>query len=436
VWAPTDEELAALRAAGITTVGLAFNGGIFPGRIAAANTGGASRSPVLRTAVAQQVLLGRRRGAYPGTLMASIAFVKQAFYDAQHEARARTAWERQPTGPRPSYAPESRALGAAATGGLPVWFHANAERDIGPIVDLAADLGVTDYTLVGVQEGWRSIALLRRAARPVVVSLDFPAANEITGRTFELHVAPASGKDEAGERADSAAVLQARGNAGAIARAGIPMSLTTYGMSSPSQLRAHTAAAIAAGLSRDEALRALTTAPARLLGIDAVVGTVEAGKLANLVIVNGDIFDPAARIRDVFVEGVRYPIPVPPARQQRDSAAARGAGHVVVTGEWTGEIDSPSGLMQFSLEITGGGDALAGTFSSELGSVNLRGSQAGADVTLSGTWTPPGGTALAVTLTGRVAGDDLSGTITAQGMSPFAFKARRRGPGAFQEESR
>jgi hypothetical protein len=108
----------------------------------------------------------------------------------------------------------------------------------------------------------------------------------------------------------------------------------------------------------------------------------------------------------------------------------------MVTGEWTGEIDSPSGLMQFSLEITGGGDALAGTFSSELGSVNLRGSQAGADVTLSGTWTPPGGTARAVTLTGRVAGDDLSGTITAQGMSPFAFKARRRGPGAFQEESR
>lgn len=434
VWSPSDAELATLRAAGVTTVGLAFNGGIFPGRVAAANTGGSSRSPILRAGIAQQVLLGRRRGAYPGTLMASIAYVKQSFYDAQHDARVRQAWERQPTGPRPVYSAEHRALEAAANGSLPVWFNASNERDLHHIVAVAGDIGVSNFTIIGAQEGWRQIDLLRRTGRPVIVSLDFPSANQISGRSFELHVAPVSGDDEAGERADSAAALQARGNAGALARAGIPLALTTHGMSSSAQLRERVSAAIAAGLSSDEALRALTVTPAELLGVSSIVGTIETGKLANLVVVNGDIFDPKARIRDVFVEGVRYQIPAPQERPQRGADAADAAA-AVVTGEWVGEIDAPNGMMQFTLTISGAEAELTGQLASEMGSVPLRGTQSGADITLHGTFTPPGGTALAITLTGRVTGDDLRGAVTTQGMSPFAFTARRREPGAAQQEA-
>jgi hypothetical protein len=434
VWSPSDSELAALRAAGVTTLGLAFNGGIFPGRVAAVNTGGASRSPVLRAGIAQQVLLGRRRGGYPGTLMASIAFVKQSFYDAQHSMRTRQAWERQPSGPRPDYSSDSRALEPAVSGTLPIWLHASTERELDHIVEVAADLGVSGYTIVGAREGWRQIDLLRRAERPVIVSLDFPSANQISGRSFELHVAPVTGEDEAGEQADSAAVLQARGNAGALARAGVQIALSSYGMSSPRRLREHVSAAVDAGLSADEALRALTVTPARLLGIESVAGTIETGKIANLVVVRGDIFDTDAPIRDVFIEGVRYEIPAP---QPRRANGERGAGAEVVTGDWVGEIDSPNGLIQFTLTIGGSGEELTGRLTSEMGAVELTGSQSGADITLAGTWTPPGGTALALSLTGRVSGDDLRGTITAQGMSPFEITARRRTPGAaFQEVSR
>jgi imidazolonepropionase-like amidohydrolase len=435
VWAPSDAELAALRAQGVTTLGLAFNGGIFPGRVSAVNTGGApARSPVLRAGIAQQVLLGRRRGAYPGTLMASIAYVKQSFYDTQHGMRSRQAWERQPSGPRPDYSADSRALEPAVSGTLPVWLHASSERELGHIIDVAAELGVSNYTIVGAQEGWRQVDLLRRAGRPVIVSLDYPSASQISGRSFEMHIAPVSGEDEAGEEADSGAVREARGNAGVLARAGVQIALSSYGMSSAARLREHAGAAIAAGLGPDEALRALTVTPARLLGIESVAGTIETGKIANLVVVRGDIFDPDAPIRDVFLEGVRYEIPPPEPRQQR---AAGGADDVVVTGGWVGEIDSPNGLMQFELTIAGGGDALTGRFNTEMGAVELTGEQNGADITLSGTWTPPGGTALSVTLTGRVSGDDLRGTLTAQGMSPFEIRARRRTPGgAFEEVSR
>jgi imidazolonepropionase-like amidohydrolase len=438
VWSPSDNQLADLRAEGVTTLGLAFNGGIFPGRVAVVATGGANRSPVLRAGIAQQVLLGRRRGEYPGTLMGSIAFVKQSFYDAQHGMRARRAWESQPSGPRPEYSAESRALEPAVGGTLPVWLHASGERELDHIVEVAAELGVSGYTIVGAQEGWRQIDLLTRLGAPVIVSLDFPSANQISGRSFELHVAPPTGDDEAGEQADSAAAFEARGNAGVLARAGVPIALSTYGMNSPDDLREHVRAAIDAGLSPDEALRALTVTPARLLGIDGVAGTIETGKLANLVVVRGDIFDPDAPIRDVFLEGVRYQIPAAEPRQAR-GANARGAGAAaaVVTGDWVGEIDSPNGMMQYTLTISGSGENLTGRIDSEMGAVNLTGSQSGADITLSGTWTPPGATSLGITLTGRVEGDDLRGTLTAQGMSAFPITARRRSPGAsFQEMSR
>src|SRR5690606_18852820 len=101
--------------------------------------------------------------------------------------------------------------------------HASGEREIGHIVDVASELGVDEYTIVGAQEGWRQIDLLTRLRAPVIVSLDFPAANQISGRTFELHVAPPSGDDRAGEQADSAAARVARGNAGVLARAGVPI---------------------------------------------------------------------------------------------------------------------------------------------------------------------------------------------------------------------
>jgi imidazolonepropionase-like amidohydrolase len=422
VWSPSPEQLALLRGAGLTAIGLAFDGGIFPGRVGAVHTGDTD-ARVLRPGVAQQVLLGRRRGGYPGTLMASISFVRQSLYDAQHELRTRQAWERQPTGPRPEFNADSRALEPVITGALPAWLHAASERDLGRILEIADDAGLRNFVIVGAQEGWRAVDELRRAARPVIVSLDFPEPAEISGRAHELLVAPISGRDEPKERADSAAALQARGNAAALQRAGLQIALTTYGMADPAQLRERARAAIDAGLPADEALRALTITPARLLGIESLVGTIEVGKLANLVVVRGDIFG-TAPIREVFVEGRRYEVPAPQQRQRAQNG--RGQERSAIAGDFVGEIDSPMGLMQFTFAIAGSGDQLTGTFSSELGSIDLSGVQTDNEFVLNGTWTPPGMTALTTSITGRVTGDDLRGTITAQGMAPMPFTARRR----------
>lgn len=435
VFAPSESELEAYRAAGVTTLGLAFeSGGIFPGQTAAVGTGSADAAElVLRTPVSLQVTFGRRLGAYPGTLMGTIAYIKQAFHDAAYDARATEAFEGSPSAPRPSYDAEHRALAPAAAGSLPVWFTGSTERELERVTSLAAELGVQNYTIVGAQEGWKVADLLKSAARPVIVSLDFPAPNAVTGRAFDLHVAPASGEDTVAEEADSAAARAARGNAAALASAGVPFALASYG-GAAGDFRTAILAAVEAGLAPDDALRALTETPARVLGIDGVAGSIEPGKLANLVVVEGDLFSDSGRVREVIVEGERFELSEPARRGGRGGgrgdATGEDAGEAPrVAGEWAGSMESPGGTFPFTLNLSLDDSALTGTLASEMGTVALSGELNDQDVVLTGTATPPGMNAMDITISGTITGDDLSGTIAVQGMADTPFSARRRGPG-------
>jgi imidazolonepropionase-like amidohydrolase len=429
VWSPTDQNRSALRAAGLTTLGIAFEGGLFPGRVSVVTTRDADpRTVVLKSPVAQQVEFGRRRSGYPGTYIGALAYVEQSFLDAQHDRLVEQAASRNPaTAPRPVYDPEHRALQDAVAGTLPAWVHASSRREIQRHIEVARSSGLTNYLVIGAQEGYQNPAALKAIGKPAIVSLDFPQPGSITGRAYELHVAPASGEDEVGAENDSTAARAARANAAALVAAGIPVALVSRGVNSPGEFRSRVLAVVEAGLAPDEALRALTVTPAQVLGIEGLVGTIEPGKLANLVVVEGDLFSKDGHIRQVFVEGERYDIPAQPAGGRGGPGGAAGAATAV--GEWTGEFEGPNGMMQFSLVLEAQGTSLSGTLTTEIGPVTLTGEQNGADVTLRGTATPPGMNAIQITITGRVQGDELRATLDAQGMAVVPFNGRRRNPG-------
>jgi len=431
VFAATEGDLDGLRSAGITTVGLAFDGGIFPGRVSAVNlTGGDVAGMVVKSPVAQQVALGQRRGGYPSTGMGAIAYVRQSFWDAQWDQRAAEAFQGNPAAAqRPGYDPEHRALQPAATGAMPVWYAATSERDLRRIIGLAAETGVRDYVLVGAQEGYRTVDALKAAARPVIVGLSYPGLDRVSGRAFELHVAPISGTDPAGAEADSVVARALRANAATLAAAGIAIAFSGQGLT-PAQFRLGIAGVIEAGLPADEALRAATLTPARLLGLEAALGSVEPGKLANLVVVQGDIFSRDAKIRHVFIEGLRFDIPEAAERGAGGrSGRGGGEGGGAAAGEWVGEMEGPNGTMSFTLTLRAEGSALTGQLVTEMGPVELRGEQDGAEVSLRGTATPPGMNAIEIAITASISENQLQGTLDAAGMATVPFNARRRGPG-------
>ena len=303
---PSEAELRALRAGGVTTVGLVFNGGIFPGRVGAALTGTRENSNLaLRPTAAQQVSFGTKRGGqYPGTGIGSVAFIRQSYLDAQYEARLEKAFKDGVPGARPSNERFARALVPAATNAIPSWFVANNERQMFRVADIAAEMGLKNPVVVGAQEGWRAVAALKRVGATAVVSVMYPDPTQVTGRVFQAIGLGKSGTASAPTAADT---IEVHGNAAALIKAGIPVALASYGGASGSTFRDNIRLAIAAGLSPDDALRAVTVTPAALLGVTAAVGTIEVGKLANVVVVNGnDLFSGSSSIKHVFVEGRLY----------------------------------------------------------------------------------------------------------------------------------
>ncbi|HWJ15130.1 MAG TPA: amidohydrolase family protein [Gemmatimonadaceae bacterium] len=304
MFAPTADQLSAFRTAGVTTVGLVFNGGIFPGRVGAALTGSRNDGRLgLRSSAGQEIAFGTKRGgAYPSVGIGSYAFIRQSILDAQYESRLDKAFKAGTPGGRPANDPFARALMPTATGEMPAWFVASKERELSRVAEITKEMGLKNVVVVGAQEGWKNVDALKRATAVAVVSLEFPAVDSVSGRNFMLY-----GAGKTGTADDSSLARDVRGNAGALAKAGIPIALASFGGAPGTTFRDRIRMAIAAGLSPDDALKATTVTPAQLLGISAAVGTIEPGKLANLVVVTGnDLFASGNPIKHVFVEGRLY----------------------------------------------------------------------------------------------------------------------------------
>ena len=89
-------------------------------------------------------------------------------------------------------------------------------------------------------------------------------------------------------------------------KAGVKFALYSDGLDQPRDLQRAVKKAIDAGLSREDALRALTLSPAEIFGVADRLGSIEKGKIANLVVTRGDIFDDRTKVEMIIVDGRKY----------------------------------------------------------------------------------------------------------------------------------
>ena len=192
------------------------------------------------------------------------------------------------------------ALQDAAQGAQPVLFEANSEEDYLRAHKLSAEFGL-DPWFRGSGLEYRLIDVLRGRSEPLIIPLDFPDAPDVG--------TPAEALDA------SLAQLRhwylAPTSPAQLAEAGVPFAITADGLSSLNEFLPNLRVAVARGLSADDALAALTTTPASWLGIDRTHGTIANGKVANLVVTEGDLFTEDATVRDVWVQGRVYGITRP-----------------------------------------------------------------------------------------------------------------------------
>lgn len=294
-------DVQAARAQGITSVLVAPTRGVFRGLSALVPMRDDTAARwVVKAQVALHMGYETVPGQYPGSLLGVIAYQRQAFYDAQRLAQILDRYKRDPMGVvRPTYDEGLEALVPVVRGELPVFIAANNENQIRRALALAKEFNLK-LTVVGATEGFRVIDQLK-SARPPVVSVDFPQPQQVTGWQYQYSL---RNETDSAARANAVQKL-VEGNAAALHRAGIRFALASGG-TAPNTFIANVKKAVAAGLPREVALEALTIRAAEIAGVDRQLGSVEPGKIANLLVMEGDALTDGARLQGVLVDGHYY----------------------------------------------------------------------------------------------------------------------------------
>ncbi len=263
---------------------------------------------IIKSPVALHVGYETVRGRYPGSLLGVIAYQRQLLYDAQRRALLTERYAANPRGMvRPEHNAELDALVPVVKGNLPIFIAASEENEILRALALQKEFGVRLH-VVGAAEGYRTIDALKGAMMPVV-SVDFPSATQATGWQYQFSVRhdPA---DSAAARKAAEKILE--GNAAALNSAGIRFALASGGLA-PKEFMGNVRKVIAAGLPRSVALEALTIRAAEVAGVDQQLGSIETGKAATLLVMQGEALTSGARLEKVFVDGLEYDVIPAPA---------------------------------------------------------------------------------------------------------------------------
>jgi imidazolonepropionase-like amidohydrolase len=327
---PGDAAREACHAAGILTALAVPQQRLFSGQSVLLNlNGGSPAEMVILNPVALHVGFTGGRGTYPTTGMGVQAFLRQLSLDAAYYQSTKDRLTKRGRGVRrPVYDPFLETLTPYLLGKKPVIFACDNQEDVKKALRLIAECGVRGY-IAGASEAWRVADMLKTAAVPLLLTVNFgPPYTSLYSQ---------KGK-ESREKAEKE-IYPA--NAAKLSQAGIVFAFSSYGLEKSGDLLSQVRKAVKAGLAEAEALKALTIHPARFLGVDGQLGTIEPGKIANVVLAGGEIFQETTRVKQVFVDGRRFEI-----KEDKKESVAAG-----VSGRWKGSVNGLEGISEITLEL-------------------------------------------------------------------------------------
>jgi imidazolonepropionase-like amidohydrolase len=287
-----------LRGAGFTSALIVPAGGIFKGTSALVSLGeGTANSQIVLPQVAQHIRLGPSGSdTYPASLMGAIALIRQTLLDADWYRRAQEAHTKDSALVRPETDRSLEALAGIAAGRERVMIEADDELNA-----LRADAIAREFKLRLLLRGsgseYRRLEAISATGWPIILPLDFAPAPAVSSPEQALQVSLRSLRawDEEPE------------NPARLHGAGMTIAFGSEGLAKPELLLARARAAVRRGLAPDAALAALTITPATLFGAERILGTLEPGKRASVIITDGDLFAESTHILECWVDGNRYP---------------------------------------------------------------------------------------------------------------------------------
>jgi hypothetical protein len=422
----TPGDVKPIRDAGVTAVLVAPSRGLFRGTSALVPLrDSVEASAVVRDPVAMHIGYQGVQGDYPATLLGVITYQRQALYDAQRQALLLDRFKTNPRGMvRPENDARVDALVPVVKGELPAFIEANNENEIRRAIRLTKEFNLKT-AVVGATEGW--LALDALAGRPVIVSTNFPQPTQVTGWSYRMSIRHALNDSAAAVRQVQKLV---EGNAAALNKAGIRFALASGGSR---DFVPNIRKAIAAGLPATVALEAVTIRAAELAGAGEVLGSIEAGKIANLVVSNGDVLSDSAKVSTVFVDGIRYDgAPAAPVRANNggggggNNPGGGGAAPAQVGGTWAMTLNSPQGPLDITMTMNQSGAAVTGSMTSMMGTQTIdEGQVNGRNITWSMTM-QVGGQSITIQYRGQVEGTRMTGSAELGSFGSATFTAEKK----------
>lgn len=353
------------------------------------------RDRIIDPEVAQHVGFdsGNFLGGYPTSFIGAMATVRQVHHDTQRYVTWRERYEASPRGmPRPEYNDALAAL-ADAMGRSAIIVEADSPNMVERILDLAAEFDA-DPIIKGNGREYEVLEIIRGSGTRFIVPVDYPDEPDVSEP----------------ERLPSVSLESLRRwehaprNSVELAEAGVTFAFTAHGLGNARDFVANVRRSIDAGLPRDTALAAVTTVPAALLGVDEILGTLEAGKIANVVVAIGAPFAEDTEIRHVFVDGHHHEMEAEEPVGDPD-AVVDPRGTWAVTGTVMGNTQDATWIIEGSEgDYEGRSESERGTI--EFESVTLEGNA------LTVVIPQPDGGVIEPTVV--IEGDELSGSATVE----------------------
>lgn len=290
---PNATAIPVTRISGVTTALVLPEGGLLPGTAALVNLHG--YTPDQMYAGFEGVVLN-----FPNT--GRRGFGDRRTDDELKKAQEKAlgtlneAWEKaiqyhrldSATGGRGvGYYPEMQALVPVIRGERTLLIEVNAQKDIQAALKWVKDKKVKKVALMGVSEGWREAENIAKANIPVIAG----PVIAIPTRDYDRYDAQYT-------------------NPGLMRKAGVKVAIRSSedGNGNYRNLPYHAGFAVAYGMSKEDALKAVTIVPAEILGVADQLGSIEVGKTANLFVCDGDIFETKTQVSHVFVGGWMMPM--------------------------------------------------------------------------------------------------------------------------------
>jgi imidazolonepropionase-like amidohydrolase len=290
---PHSAHIGVTRVVGITSVVSSPSGGVLSGQAAFINLAGDTPPKMAVVADLAQVINlpggggGRGgggfggRGGGGGNTNAQLDSLKQLLRNADAYGKAQDAWARDKTLPRPNTDVVLASLVPLVRGEMPAIFNAESSSQIRDAVNFAEEMHLKPV-IMGGRDAVKEAAFLKQHDVPVIFKhvLTLPAGGDDTPYD-DMYAAPA--------KLDSAGVRFA----------------IASGEENPDvrNLPYDAGMAAAFGLSKDDALKSVTLWPAQIFGLGDKLGSIEVGKMANLVVTDGDLLEARTNTKYLFIDG-------------------------------------------------------------------------------------------------------------------------------------